>query len=92
MTAGSMSGVHFVHFAVDLNQKVSHSVSILSTSFDRALLELYRYELPSAVKSFFKFNSCQMECYLEAKDLHRALDLNSIQMDSYHSRLISNER
>jgi len=46
---GSRSGFHA---AVDLNKKVSQVVGILSTSFASALLELIRYELPSATKSF----------------------------------------
>jgi len=61
----------------------------------RDLLGLLRWgptELPSAVKYFFKYNSCQIDCFFVAIDLYRRLNLNSNTMESSLSRIISNEQ
>ena len=79
-----------VQFAGDVNQKISFVATVLSNTFARA--HPLEPEPPSTIEYFFKVNSYQIECFLEAMGLHRTLDLNSNPMDGVHSRIISNER
>jgi len=78
-----------IHAAGDLNQKVSFVARVLSTSFARALIGriFQNPSFPVQFKYFLKHNSYQIECFSQAMDLHRTLDLHSNPIDCFHSRI-----
>jgi len=66
------------------------SLEYLRSRFTRA--HPLEPELPSIITYFFKVNSYHIEYFLEARGLHKTMDLNSNPMNGVHSRIISNER
>jgi len=55
------------------------------------LLDMFADPLDSRLDKC-RLATYQMECFFEAMDLHTTLDLNSNQMDTSHSRIISNKQ
>ena len=78
-----------VHVAGDMNKTISFVAGVLSTSFPRPLFGFIR-QSPSCRDmqlSFFENkqpNSYRTECFFEAMDMYRTLDLKLNPMDSFH--------